>query len=126
MSESVVRFVRRAVGPDGGGPSDAELLRRFAATRDAGAFELLVWRHSGMVLATARAVLRDRHLAEDASQAAFLALAERAATVRDNPAGWLYRVARRVALKQRRAAGVSRLMATSVGSDVVADRKSVV
>ena len=107
MLGKLMRTVRAAVGPDGG-PSDAELLRRFAASRDAGAFELLVWRHAGMVKAAAVAVLRDKHLAEDAAQAAFLALARRAGSVRDNPAGWLYRVARRVAVRHRRAAGVSR------------------
>ena len=85
MLGKLMRTVRAAVGPDGG-PSDAELLRRFAASRDAGAFELLVWRHAGMVKAAAVAVLRDKHLAEDAAQAAFLALARRAGRVRDHPA----------------------------------------
>jgi RNA polymerase sigma factor (sigma-70 family) len=102
-----VRYVKAAAGPDPGGPADAELLRRFAETRDQAAFELLVWRHAGMVQAAARAVLRDRHLAEDAAQAAFLALARHAGRVRANPSGWLYRTARRAALRLRRAGSVS-------------------
>ena len=116
MADKLMRKLRAVVGPDGG-PSDAELLRRFAATRDAGAFELLVWRHASMAKAAAAAVLRDRHLAEDAAQAAFLALARQAGRVRDNPAGWLYRVARRVAVRHRRAAGL-------VPADLVVDRAS--
>ena len=88
-----------ALGPSADGPTDAELLRRFADGRDAGAFELLVWRHAGLVLRICRGILRDHHEAEDAAQAVFLALARQAPTVgrRGNPAGWLFRVARRVA-----------------------------
>jgi len=88
-----------ALGPRPAGPSDADLLARFAAARDEGAFELLVWRHAGMVLRACRGVLRDHHAAEDAAQAAFLALARRASAVgrRGTVAGWLYRVARRIA-----------------------------
>ena len=81
MPEPVARFLR-SLDP---GPADAELLRRFAAGRDQAAFELLVWRHAGMVQAAAFAVLRDRHLAEDAAQAAFLALARRAGQRAEQP-----------------------------------------
>jgi RND family efflux transporter MFP subunit len=96
---SVASHLRAALGPGAAGPADAELLARFAAARDEGAFELLVWRHAGMVLRTCRGVLRDHHAAEDAAQAAFLALARRAGAVgrRGTVAGWLYRVACRVA-----------------------------
>src|SRR6516164_8567713 len=88
-------------------PTDAELLARFVADRDASAFELLVWRHAGLVLRVCRGVLRDHHAAEDATQAVFLALARQASSVRHvgSPAGWLFRVARRVsarACRQRR------------------------
>src|SRR5438045_1861973 len=64
---------------------DADLLRRFAAARDAAAFELLVRHH------------RD---AEDAFQAAFLVLARNAGSGRGASAGgWLHRGAVNDALK---------------------------
>ncbi|HYH64417.1 MAG TPA: sigma-70 family RNA polymerase sigma factor [Urbifossiella sp.] len=86
------------------GPADAALLARFTRDRDEAAFELLVWRHAGMVLAACRAVLRDHHAAEDACQATFLALARQAHAVggRGTAAGWLYRVARRTAARAAR------------------------
>src|SRR5215204_2388549 len=74
---------------------DADLLQRFVTHRDESAFELLMWRHAGMVLGVCRAILGDHHLAEDAFQATFLALARKAAAIgrREVLAGWLYRVA---------------------------------
>ena len=57
----VARYLQAAVGPDAYGPADAALLARFAADRDEGAFELLVWRHAGAVVRSCRAVLRDHH-----------------------------------------------------------------
>lgn len=94
-------FVRVALGPDPNGPTDVELLARFARTRDEGAFELLVWRHAGMVLRVCQAVLLDHHSAEDVTQATFLALAKQAQSVgrRGTVAGWLYRVARRISAR---------------------------
>jgi RNA polymerase sigma factor (sigma-70 family) len=103
---NVIRCLRSALGDAEGGPADAALLQRFAANRDAEAFELLVWRHAGMVLRVCRSRLHDHHAAEDASQAVFLALAKQAGAVcrRGTVAGWLYRVAWRIAAKaaQRR------------------------
>ena len=89
--------------PTGGDPSelhvavdssDAELLARFAQTRDEAAFELLVWRHGTMVLSACRRVLRHTEDAEDAFQAAFLILARKAASVSRGTAlpAWLHRV----------------------------------
>src|SRR5262249_35851826 len=88
----------------------------FATDRDAGAFELLVWRHAGLVLRVCRGVLRDHHAAEDATQAVFLALARQAGSVgrSGSAAGWLFRVARRIAA---RASGGS-LVATVPGTDL--------
>ena len=79
---------------------DEELLRRFAATGDANAFELLLWRHERMVMGVCRRVLRDVHDAEDAFQATFLVLARKARsiTARRTVTTWLYTVAYRVAL----------------------------
>ncbi|MCU0704075.1 MAG: sigma-70 family RNA polymerase sigma factor [Fimbriiglobus sp.] len=79
--------------------SDAELLRRFVADRDDSAFELLVWRHSRLVSAICRRVLRHRQDAEDAAQATFLVLARRADSVQTAVGGWLAKVAYRCALK---------------------------
>jgi RNA polymerase sigma factor (sigma-70 family) len=101
---AVLGCLRAALGPDAQGLADAELLARFAQDRDEGAFEILVWRHSGMVMRACRATLRDAHAAEDACQATFLALARQAAIAgrRGTVAGWLYRVGRRVAARVAR------------------------
>jgi RNA polymerase sigma factor (sigma-70 family) len=86
-----------------GGASDAQLLDRFAANRDEAAFELLLWRHARLVFGVCRRVLHDLHDAEDAFQATFLALARHAGriTMREAVAGWLHKVAYRVALTAR-------------------------
>jgi RNA polymerase sigma factor (sigma-70 family) len=101
----VLRYLRQAVGaPPAGAVSDADLLARFAAGRDEAAFELLLWRHGGMVFNVCRAVLRDADAAEDAFQATFLVLVRKAGSIsrREAVGGWLYRVAYRAALKARR------------------------
>ena len=81
------------------GTSDAELLGRFVADRDEAAFELLLWRHARLVYEVCLRVLHDPHDAEDAFQATFLALARRAGRIakREAVAGWLHKVAYRVA-----------------------------
>jgi RNA polymerase sigma factor (sigma-70 family) len=83
--------------------SDAELLRRFAKQRDESSFELLVWRHGQLVLNTCRRVLGQDAEVEDAFQATFLALVRHAGNIRRGEvlAGWLHRVARRIALRTR-------------------------
>src|SRR4051794_36648029 len=83
------------------GLSDAQLLERFLAGRDASAFEALVARHGPMVLSVCRGVLRDPADAEDAYQATFLILIKKAHTIRGGQAlgGWLYQVAHRVAIQ---------------------------
>lgn len=84
--------------------SDAELLRQFVDTKDNGAFAELVRRYQRLVLSACRCVLRHEQDAEDAVQAAFLVLSKRAASLLTRAAigAWLYGVARRVALHQRR------------------------
>jgi RNA polymerase sigma factor (sigma-70 family) len=89
--------------------SDGQLLDRFRSTRgEAGerAFGVLVERHGRMVLRVCRAVLGEEHDAEDAFQATFLVLAQRAGSLRagDSLAPWLYGVARRVASAAGKAA----------------------
>ena len=96
----VLRYLRRLVARSPGeGVSDSELLERFVKTGDQAAFELLVWRHERMVFGVCRRVLRNHHDAEDAFQATFLILARKAASIRNRQvvAGWLYRIAFRVA-----------------------------
>jgi RNA polymerase sigma factor (sigma-70 family) len=73
--------------------NDADLLRRFAATQDEPCFAAVVQRHIGFVYAVSVRRLRDPHAAKDATQAVFVALARKAATVADAPSviGWLHR-----------------------------------
>jgi RNA polymerase sigma factor (sigma-70 family) len=101
---TVLHHLRRLGGvPDGSGVGDAQLVERFVRSRDEAAFELLVRRHERLVLNVCRRVLPDSHDAEDAFQATFLVLVRKAASIgkRDSVAGWLYRVAYRVALRAR-------------------------
>jgi RNA polymerase sigma factor (sigma-70 family) len=81
-------------------PPDALLIERYSVANDHAAFELLVRRHAEMVWRVCRGVLsRDRHAAEDALQATFLVLARKAESVGSNLPGWLFRVARRIAIR---------------------------
>ena len=83
------------------GLTDARLLERYITHRDELAFEALVRRHGPMVLGACRRVLGDPNDADDAFQAAFLLLARKAGSIRneDGVGGWLHRVAWRIALQ---------------------------
>jgi RNA polymerase sigma factor (sigma-70 family) len=85
------------------GLTDADLLQRWVSCRDQAAFEAMLRRHAAAVLGVCRRVLHDTHEAEDAAQAAFLALAQKAGAIgrRQAVAAWLYTVARRAALHAR-------------------------
>lgn len=87
---------------------DAVLLERFVGQRDESAFAALVARHGGMVLHSCHRILGDAHAAEDAFQATFLVLAQRAHALRQPAAlpGFLHSVARRVSLKARAKAAI--------------------
>jgi RNA polymerase sigma factor (sigma-70 family) len=100
---SVIHHLRRAVTREDGGLTDGELLDDFVRRRDEAAFELLVWRHGGMVLAACRRLLRDRHEAEDAFQATFLVFVRKAKSIRrrDAVGAWLHQVACRIAHRAR-------------------------
>jgi RNA polymerase sigma factor (sigma-70 family) len=85
-----------------GAPTDGELLKRFLARRDEAAFAALVGRHGQMVLNVCYRVARNPHDAEDAFQATFLVLAQKAARVVPERVGsWLCGVAYRTALQAR-------------------------
>ncbi|MFH0940033.1 MAG: sigma-70 family RNA polymerase sigma factor [Planctomycetota bacterium] len=90
--------------------SDQELLARFAAHRDESAFEVLVQRHGPRVLGVCQRVLGLTHDAEDATQAVFLVLAQKAATLQQvrSLAAWLHRVAWDIAANARQAARTRR------------------
>jgi len=74
---------------------DAELLNAFVTKRDETSFRELVARRIGFVHAVNLRRLRDPHLAQDATQAVFIALARKAASVARCPSviGWLHRSA---------------------------------
>ena len=89
--------------------TDGQLLERFA-TRGGEAAELafaaLVERHGPMVLRVCRNTLRDPNDVQDAFQATFLVLVQKARSlwVRDSLGPWLHRVAHRVATRARLSA----------------------
>src|SRR5262245_55236202 len=80
--------------------NDAELLERFRESRDEQAFATVVNRHVALVYSAAMRQLRDRHLAEDATQAAFVTLVKKLRTLRvqGSIAGWLIATTRFIAL----------------------------
>lgn len=95
---------------------DRELLERFVTHRDEIAFEVLLARHGRMVMGVCQRILHDPVVAEDAFQATFLVLANRAASLArgDQLACWLYGVARRSALRAKVEAAKRRGRETAV------------
>src|SRR5262245_40906952 len=116
MGSASVGDVRRHFGRLFGagsavGLTDGDLLERFAQRRDEtaeAAFETLLARHGALVLTVCRQLLGESHTAEDAFQATFLVLVQRASSLRIRQPGslgpWLYGVAYRIALKARQGA----------------------
>src|SRR5580658_222794 len=76
--------------------TDPELLHEFCLQRSESAFAELVRRHVGWVYASALRQVRDSHLAEDVTQAVFIALAKKAPRLRQGAAlsGWLFQAMR--------------------------------
>jgi RNA polymerase sigma factor (sigma-70 family) len=106
-TKAVLRYVRTlaACRPDSQ-QTDGELVRAFLAGDDQPAFEAIVRRHGSLVLRVCRRVLGNAADAEDAFQATFMFLAQRAGSIRkkDSLASWLHGVAHRMATNARRAA----------------------
>jgi RNA polymerase sigma factor (sigma-70 family) len=100
--DRLLRGLRRAaLRREGAGLTDGELLERFLSHREEAAFEGLLRRHGPMVWGVCRRILTNDADAEDAFQATFLVLLERASSV--HPPGlvgnWLHGVAHKTALK---------------------------
>jgi RNA polymerase sigma factor (sigma-70 family) len=100
------KVVRSAAAREPSAATDRELLQRFTRDNDQSAFETLVHRHTSMVLGVCSRALANVQDAEDACQAVFLVLANRAPDRRwqESIANWLYTTARRVAHNVRVAA----------------------
>jgi RNA polymerase sigma factor (sigma-70 family) len=105
-----MQLLRSAASVNGSTISDRDLLGRFVEKNDQSAFTALVRRHTGMVFGVCRRVLPNLQDAEDACQATFLVLAQKAKGIcwRPSVANWLFTTARKVArnarvIAQRRA-----------------------
>ncbi len=85
--------------------ADGDLLARFHRDRDEAAFGVLVHRHGPTVYGVCRRILGNAADADDAFQAVFLVLVNRAESLAHRPTlgDWLHGVAVRVALKARTA-----------------------
>ena len=89
-----------------GALSDGELLERFRNGRDQDsedAFRTLVERYGPMIMSLCRSMLKDAHEADDAFQATFLVLVQRARSMQHHETlgPWLYAVASRVGRRAR-------------------------
>jgi RNA polymerase sigma factor (sigma-70 family) len=89
---------------------DRDLLERFHSQHNEAAFHTLLRRHGPMALNVCRGVLGDGADAEDAFQATFLVLAQKAGSIRKGASlgSWLHGVAYRTALKARAQSAVRR------------------
>jgi RNA polymerase sigma factor (sigma-70 family) len=106
-ARSVLQYLNQFIGPPAGSTdSDARLLQRFAERRDEAAFAELVRRHGRLVWSVCRRLLGHEQDAEDAFQATFIVLADKAASIRKRKslASWLYGVAARTAWNARKSA----------------------
>jgi RNA polymerase sigma factor (sigma-70 family) len=85
--------------------SDTELLDAYASRRSEEAFRELVARHVDLIYSAAMRQLRNPHLAQEATQSAFIALASKAGQLHRQTiiTGWLHHAVYFAALKLQRA-----------------------
>src|SRR5262245_30542167 len=104
--DSIIRYLRKAVLlRDEIDVTDGELLEQFVAERDETAFHVLVKRHGSMVLGVCRRLLRHEQDAEDAFQAVFLVLAQKASSISppERVGNWLHGVAQTTVVRMNAA-----------------------
>jgi RNA polymerase sigma factor (sigma-70 family) len=84
---------------------NADDLRAYVATGDGDAFARLTCRYLNVVYTFCRRQLGDAALAEDATQAAFILLSRKAASLKPGVvlSGWLFSTARHCCVNARRA-----------------------
>jgi len=99
----VLHQLRRMLGGPAADATDRQLLEQYAATGDEPAFTQLVRRHGPMVQGVCQRVLGRDPEADDAFQATFLVLAQKADSAfwQESIGNWLYGVAYRTASKVR-------------------------
>lgn len=81
---------------------DAQLLKQYVETGSSEAFSALTNQHVNFVYGAALRMVRDRHVAEEVTQAVFIVLARKAATLRHEAvlSSWLLSTTRYAALGQ--------------------------
>ncbi|MFO0938506.1 MAG: sigma-70 family RNA polymerase sigma factor [Gemmataceae bacterium] len=86
--------------------SDGDLLGRYQRERDQESFRFLVERYGRLVWSVCRHLTRSDADADDAFQATFLVLSQKAGSIRkaESLGSWLYGVATRICTKSRKAA----------------------
>jgi len=100
-------------------PDDMALMREFAANQSETAFSTLVARHLGLVHSAAMRQVGDPHLAEEITQAVFIILARKAASLRAETVltGWLFKTTRYAALEQLRIRARRQRLETEASMD---------
>src|SRR6516165_9896917 len=107
----LIQFLKRVVDdPRLKELPDLDLLQRFITQHDEAAFAVLIRRYGRTVFSVCRYVLPCDADAEDAFQATFLVLAQKAESIRKGQSlgNWLYGVAYKTALKARANAATRR------------------
>jgi|GEM_PF-6036285 len=96
-------LVKQAITDSQSEWNDHQLLSHFVESGDEAAFATIMDRHGPMLYSVCRRLLGDSHLADDVLQATFLLLSRRCGSIRkrNSVAGWLYRVAQRLARQVR-------------------------